>query len=101
MDFNQLVDHQYSDVGCGVSKITDTMIAWQQSDQQYILFFELQKDIYVQKNYLKLEYQKCKIKTQLFLFPTLYNNEKKSHNQKVQQQNLFYSFRQIKQIIQS
>ncbi|CAD8214743.1 unnamed protein product [Paramecium pentaurelia] len=77
------------------------MITWQQSDQPYILFFKLQKDIYDQKNYLKLEYQKCKIKTQLFLFPTLYYNEKKSYNQKVQQQNLFYSFRKINQIIYS
>ncbi|CAD8212660.1 unnamed protein product [Paramecium pentaurelia] len=75
--FNQLIDHQYSDIGCGVSYITDTMIAWQQSDQPYIHFFELKKDIYVEKNQLILEYSKCKTKTQLFLFPTLYNNEKK------------------------
>ncbi|CAD8123907.1 unnamed protein product [Paramecium sonneborni] len=74
--FNYLIDHPIDDYGCTISYITDSIIAWQQSHQPYIHFFQQENGIYIEKQQLRLELPNISDETNLFSFPNIFNFEK-------------------------
>ncbi|CAD8182100.1 unnamed protein product [Paramecium octaurelia] len=90
--FNQLIDHSYSDVGCRVSYITDTVIVWQQSNQPYVHFFQLLNGMYVFKQSIQFPESETCAENFQFLFPTIYNRENKVIIQKINKKIYFIRF---------